>query len=86
MSPQWNDSYEQLLRRYLPLLAAGVELRPDASMTALGLDSMETIRLLIEVEDVFGVSVPDELLTAEMFATPGALWQVVVELSAQENR
>lgn len=81
MTGDWPASFEALLREHLPLLPATTELARDASLVDLGLDSLTTVALLVGLEDLFEVSVPDDLLVAETFATPAALWQVVDELS-----
>ncbi|MFI6044496.1 phosphopantetheine-binding protein [Nocardia sp. NPDC051321] len=85
MSSSWDDAYESLLRRHLRRIEPAMPLPPHAAMADLGLDSMEAIQLLLEVEDLFDVSIPDELLTADTFATPGSLWSVVVELQMQQR-
>jgi acyl carrier protein len=76
----WDAEYDQILRASLPLLPAGAPLRPDANLTDLGLDSLGTVSLLIEIEDSFGITIPDEFLTPDTFATGDALWNVVGRL------
>lgn len=41
----------------------------DASLAELGLDSMASINLLLDLEDHFGISIPDELIDENSFAT-----------------
>jgi acyl carrier protein len=73
----WSPEFEKTLRTHLPLLPDTEVLRPDASLTALGLDSMATVALLVEVEDLFDVSLPDEDITEEAFETPSTLWSLI---------
>lgn len=80
MSHGWTENYESLLREHLRFLDAGAPLLPDTPMVDLGLDSMGTIQLLIDIEDAFDISVPDELLIAESIATPASLWRLVSAL------
>jgi acyl carrier protein len=80
MPGEWTPEFEKVLREYLPLLAAGRDLTPDARLTALGLDSLATVQLLVSLEDAFEVIIPDELLTLENFATADAVWSVITEL------
>ena len=61
-------------------VSPGGPLKPSASLFDLGLDSMGTVQLLLELEETFGVTFPDEALTPEVFATPGSPWEVVREL------
>ncbi len=49
-------------------------------MAELGLDSMAVVDLLVAIEEASGVTVPDEFLTAEVFATPRTLWTVLTGL------
>ncbi|GGK72845.1 phosphopantetheine-binding protein [Mangrovihabitans endophyticus] len=79
-SADWPDDFEKAVRQHLPLLADGTALTSEASLLALGLDSLATVGLLVEVEETFAVQFPDEDLRAETFATPATLWAVVVRL------
>ena len=46
------------------------EVRPDASLTNdLGADSLDTVELIMEFENVFGISIPDNI--AEKISTVG---------------
>lgn len=76
----WDGGYEEVLRPHLPY--AGDTLGPDDVLADLGLDSLETIQLLLGLESAYGVTFPDELLTAETFSTVGALWVAVSALVA----
>jgi acyl carrier protein len=71
--------YLDILRRYLPM-AGTRELLPDQDLAALGLDSLAMVGLLLELEDSFDTSFPDEFLTAQTFATVGSLWAIVTSL------
>jgi acyl carrier protein len=74
----------ELLTPFLKFLN-GRELGPDDSLRERGLDSMQSINVLFEIEDVFGVSLPDEDITDATFATPGTLWTAVsAQLERQE--
>ncbi|WP_130800262.1 phosphopantetheine-binding protein [Streptomyces otsuchiensis] len=69
-------SFQEVLLPHLPYAESG-ELTAEADLTALGLDSMGVVQLLAELEDAFGVELPDEALTEETFATAGSLWEAV---------
>lgn len=72
----WPAEFEEILRRYLPF--AGPEpIRPEHRLAELGLDSLGTVSMLLDVEEGFDISVPDELLIAETFATAGGLWATI---------
>jgi acyl carrier protein len=61
---------------HLPF-ADGGELSDTDDLAALGLDSMGIVQLLADLEEEFGIEVPDELITEDTFATAGSLWQAV---------
>lgn len=73
----WPEEFEKLLRSYLPLLRADGPLAPTVPLADLGLDSLSTVGLLVDVEDAFGVQLPDDALTPDTFATAASLWSVV---------
>ncbi|MFI0739134.1 acyl carrier protein [Streptomyces sp. NPDC021100] len=77
MSTQWDDRFEQVLRRNLPDLPAGDALLPEANLMDLGLDSMGMISLLMDLETEYGVRIPESELTFEAFASVAGLWAVV---------
>ncbi|GIJ21046.1 phosphopantetheine-binding protein [Micromonospora lutea] len=77
VSPRWSPEFEQTLREHLPDLDEGVELADDDALFDLGLDSFGTVDLMVTLEGRLGVSIPDDKLTAETFATVGSLWGVL---------
>jgi acyl carrier protein len=76
----WDGQFEQCVRSFLPALSADDVLRSDADLQSLGLDSLAVVSLLLEIESLYDVTFPDELLTFETFATPTALWGTVQTL------
>ena len=62
-----------LLHNRLRLRQRQQDLTISSSLEALGLDSMTAIELLLDLEQTFGVLLPDALLTAETFRTPATL-------------
>jgi acyl carrier protein len=81
--PVVNDSYEAVLRRHLTYLAADQPLAADAPLKDLGLDSMQAVELVFDLEDELGVALPDEAMTAETFATARSLWSAVTAAREQ---
>lgn len=74
----WPEEFEKLLRIYLPLLGEDAPLAPGTPLADVGLDSLSTVGLLVDVEDTFGVEFPDDALGPDTFATASSLWSVVV--------
>ena len=70
-----DPTFMSILTRHLRYLDG--ELTPDASLRALGLDSMASVALMVDLEDAFGVTLPDRLVTMETFANAGTLWQAI---------
>ncbi|WP_226900124.1 phosphopantetheine-binding protein [Nonomuraea phyllanthi] len=70
------DGFQGLLRAHLPYADAG-RLTAHDELGALGLDSMGVVRLVVDVEQAYGVELPDELLNETTFATVGSLWQTL---------
>lgn len=71
--------FQGLLRPHLPYAGAG-PLHAGDDLAALGLDSMAVVQLLSDIEDGFGVQLPDEILDEATFATAGSLWAAVSAL------
>lgn len=77
----WPDAYEEIVRRHLPM-TEGRLLHPADRFTDLGLDSVATVAMVMDIEDKFALDFPDDLLVAETFASIGSLWDVLVTLQA----
>ncbi len=79
-----NPAFIEVLRPFLKY-AAGRPVEPDDSLRDLGLDSMREIELLFAIEDNYGVTLPDEMLTDATFATAGQLWAAITDLAARQG-
>ena len=66
-----------LLRPHLRLVPPDAPIHLDDDLGRLGLDSLESIELLMELEAEFGIPIPDDLITVETLATPGNLLRAV---------
>ena len=72
-----DSRFAAIVRRHLHLLAPAEELAPDAPLRELGLDSMATVGLVIDLESELGIAFPESSLTAETFADAASLWRAV---------
>ena len=54
-------------------------ISPEATLTELGLDSLTVVELLFDVEDEFGIEVPEERATFETIAEAAALVDELVQ-------
>jgi len=52
----------------------------ETNLEDLGLDSMSAVNLLLDLEDSFGISFPDELLSEETFRTASTLHSALQSL------
>lgn len=77
------QGFRKALLPHLPF-ADSEELAADDDLAALGLDSMGVVQLLSDLEETFGLELPDELISEETFATVGSLWNAVGELVQRE--
>ncbi|MER6472404.1 phosphopantetheine-binding protein [Streptomyces collinus] len=68
--------FEKVLRDHLPRLKEQ-PLTDDTRLRDAGLDSMKSVDLLFALEDETGISLPDDDLNEETFATAGSLWRAV---------
>jgi acyl carrier protein len=83
-----QDDYLEIEKRIKQLLSS--ELKVNASVIAtstsgtpllgrgVGLDSVETMALVLSIEEEFGISVPDTDMTATLFETIGTLTDYVL--------
>jgi len=69
----FSQKLQAVLRRHLRFLEPGAALTPDSALGALGLDSIAAVNLLLDLEQAFGVQIPDDLLSAEAFETLASL-------------
>lgn len=77
MRAQWTDQFDAVVCRHLSMPGTVDGLTPNLVLADRGLDSLDTINLLVALGDAFGVTFPDESLAATTVETPGALWSVL---------
>lgn len=54
----------------------------DTSFTELGMDSLMFVRMVVEVEESFGIEIPDELLLRSELDSVKRFAEVVCDLSS----
>jgi acyl carrier protein len=75
----WAAKYEKILRGYCSEVGEDLPLDPDTPLTALGFGSMQIVGLIVDLEDEFGLQLPETMLTPAIFATPATLWAALAE-------
>jgi len=73
----WDEQFEEIVRKQLPLLDAGEPLAADLVLRDYGLDSMSTVELLAALESGYGVRFADDAMDMENFATPETIWRTL---------
>ena len=73
-----------VIARHLAAQPAPGDIPDDAPLADLGLDSMRSINLLLELESAFGVTFPDELLSPATFRTAAAVQSAIARLRPGE--
>jgi len=74
--------FDGILRKRLKYLEEGARIPDGVPLKELGLDSMQAVDLLLDLEDELGVVLPDEAMTAETFATRTSLMAAVATARA----
>lgn len=75
--PVAGPGYESFLDVLQRFNKYEVPLTSDTSLIAIGVDSLDTISLLVDIEEQLGVVIPDEQLDASVFETVKSLWATV---------
>lgn len=74
------DRLVGVLREYLPRVKEDENVDPSAQLADLGLDSMNAINLMLDIEGEFEVDFPDSMLTPEVFHSVATLEQAILQL------
>ena len=87
MTKTWPASFETILRRYVPLLPTDQALFGDLVPADHGLDSMAAVSLFMDLEEHFGVELPDLTLNGLSQADVATMWRAFeAEPSEGKNR
>ncbi|MFF7631114.1 acyl carrier protein [Streptomyces cyaneofuscatus] len=79
-----DQAFIDTLRPHLRYLTADQELRAEDRLRDLGLNSMQAIDLVFDLEDNCGVLLPDDQLTDANFETAGTLWEAVLSVRSSD--
>lgn len=83
--PPWSEGFDQVLRSHCRSTDPARPIDPDAAFLLLGIDSIELLHFILDCEDLFAIDFSNELLTAELLATPRTFWSALRELLAEEK-
>jgi acyl carrier protein len=71
----WDEEFGALLRGALAEAAWTGDLDPDVPLADAGLGSMATVGLMVAIEQLYDLVLPDDFQIIDMFRTPRTLWQ-----------
>ena len=74
---------EKILRAHARFLAADTDIDPDLSLASLGVDSLDLIELVIQIEEKFGVEIPANQVNPKTFSTPASIWRLLCQLDPE---
>ncbi|MEM9016248.1 MAG: phosphopantetheine-binding protein [Verrucomicrobiota bacterium] len=63
------SAYEEIVRPFLRFADPESAISPEDNLGELGLDSLASIELLVQLEEVFDVTIQDELITENSFGS-----------------
>ena len=75
-----DPELERVLRTHARFLGPGTDIDPDLSIASLGVDSLDIIELVVQLEGKFDVEIPPDQVTPETFATPASIWRLLCQL------
>jgi acyl carrier protein len=78
-----EPSLDRILRAQARFLAAGADIDPDVSLASLGVDSLDVIELVVQIEGMFDLEIPPDQVTPQTFATPASIWRLLCELDPE---
>ena len=73
----WPPAFADILQRHLAKVGWDRPIEPETDLEAAGIGSLETIALMVDLEDRFQLTLPESSLTREAFASPDRLWSAV---------
>lgn len=75
-----NRTLRSILSERVHLEIPVDRMRDEDDLYAAGLSSLVTVHILLAVEDEFGIEIPDEMLTRELFQSIANLSRTIAEL------
>ncbi|QHE59798.1 acyl carrier protein [Rossellomorea vietnamensis] len=77
-----NECFIKILKQFVK---QDIEDNWETNLGDLGIDSMASIEVLLEIEENYNISFPDELLTADTFSSAKSLWESLELLLVNEG-
>ena len=77
----WTARFDGVLRRHCRLAAADHEIDPQRPLAALGINSLDIVELILDLEEMLGLQFPQDRLTPEAFASPQSVWELCTSVA-----
>jgi acyl carrier protein len=78
-----DPDLELVLRAHARFLSPGTDIDPDLALASLGVDSLDIIELIVQLESKFDVEIPVDQVTPETFSTPASIWRLLCQLDSE---
>lgn len=82
METGYQNEIVEIVQRVLNLTMMDEKTDLDMDLKNVGLDSLKFVRIVVEVEDRFGIEFPDEKLDLSQADTVRKLCEIVMESAA----
>jgi acyl carrier protein len=76
------DEFQGLIVPRCRFIESADQFSPRSPLTELGVDSLEIVELIIDIEDTYGIEFPQELLTPEVFTSAETIWRGLCDVIA----
>lgn len=83
MSQTMDQAFLRLVSRYLRQEIHVLENNTATHLKAMGLDSMMSIHLICDIEEMYDIEFPDEYLVDDTFSSMEVLWKITQSLSSR---
>lgn len=83
--PPIPSAFVEMLARHCRFVDGEVALDPEQTLQSLGVTSLAIVHIVVDLEAGYGIQVPDEMMTTEVFATPRSLWEAVDSLQRRHG-
>lgn len=87
-----SDGYKKITDKIIEIINSSVkkiEIRPDQTnedLTKIGVDSIEFIKIIVDIEETFDIEIPDDFIVMPMINTVSKISDIVVKSLDNEKR
>jgi acyl carrier protein len=74
------EKLEKLLRANARFISSNADINPSIPLASLGVDSLDMIELVVQIESEFDLEIPLEEINSKTFSTPASIWQLLCRI------